>query len=69
MPKNLRKGGRKNMTLPCSDYQSERRFFDICIPDMRLRNNGSNVGLTNVLQVLITKGDVEGKTGTRKDRK
>ena len=31
----------------------ERRFFDICIADVRLRNNGSNVGPTSLLQILI----------------
>jgi len=25
-------------------YRRERRFFGICIPNVRLRNNGSNVG-------------------------
>ena len=34
-------------------YRRERRFFDICIPDVRLRNNGSNVGPTSLLQMLI----------------
>ena len=28
-------------------------FFEICMPGMRLRNNGSNVGLTSLLQMLI----------------
>ena len=31
----------------------ERRFFEICMPGMRLRNNGSNVGPTSLLQMLI----------------
>ena len=59
----------------------ERRFSDICIPGMRLRNNGSNVGLTSLLQILIREmgkgrtdtimdwGDGEGKASDRKDRK
>ena len=34
-------------------YRRERRFFDICILSVRLRNNGSNVGLTSLLQILI----------------
>ena len=50
-------------------YRRERRFFDICIPDMRLRNNGSNVGLTSLLQILAIQGDGEGEKGDRKDRK
>ena len=33
-------------------YRRERRFFDICIPGVRLRNNGSNVGPTSLLQIL-----------------
>jgi len=35
-------------------YRTERRFFDVCIPGMRLRKNGSNVGPTSLLQILIT---------------
>ena len=62
-------------------YRRERRFFEICIPSMRLRNNGSNVGLTSLLQILIREmgkgridtitdwGDGEGKASDRKDRK
>ena len=34
-------------------YRRERRFFDICIPGVRLRSSGSNVGLTSLLQMLI----------------
>ena len=34
-------------------YRREKRFFDVCIPGLRLRNNGSNVGLTSLLQMLI----------------
>ena len=34
-------------------YRRERRFSDVCIPGMRLRNNSSNVGLTSLLQMLI----------------
>ena len=34
-------------------YRRERRFFEICIPGVRLRNNDSNVGLTSLLQMLI----------------
>jgi len=34
-------------------YRRERRFFHICIPYVRLRNNGSNVGPTSLLQILI----------------
>jgi len=50
-------------------YQRERRFFDKCIPSMRLRNNGSNVGLSSLLQILVIQGDGEGEKGDRKDRK
>ena len=43
------------------------------MPGVRLRNNGSNVGPTSLLQMLIRemkKGeDGEGKAGNRKDRK
>ena len=35
-------------------YRGKRRLFDICIPDLRLRNNGSNVGPTSLLQILIS---------------
>ena len=41
-------------------YRRERRFFDICIPGVRLRNNGSNVGPTSLLQILVVQGDGEG---------
>ena len=34
-------------------YRRERRFFDVCIPGVRLSNNSSNVGLTSLLQMLI----------------
>jgi len=34
-------------------YRRERRFFEICMPSVRLRNNGSNVGPTSLLQMLI----------------
>ena len=34
-------------------YRRERRFFDICIPGVRLRNNDSNVGPTSLLHMLI----------------
>ena len=62
-------------------YRRERRFFEICIPSMRLRNNGPDVGPTSLLQILIRemrKGrtdtimdwdDGEGKVSDRKDRK
>ena len=62
-------------------YRRERRFSDICIPGVRLRNNGSNVGPTSLLQILIremgkermdtitNEGDGKGKAGDRKDRK
>ena len=62
-------------------YRRERQFFGICIPGVRLRNNGSNVGPTSLLQILIREmgkgrtdtimdwGDEEGKAGDRKDRK
>jgi len=41
----------------------------ICIPDVRLRNNSSNVGPTSLLQILVVQGDGEGEKGDRKDRK
>ena len=50
-------------------YRRERRFFDICIPNARLRNNGSNVSPTSLLQILVIQGDGERKKGYRKDRK
>ena len=50
-------------------YRRERRFFDVCIPGIRLRNNGSNVGPTSLLQILVVQGDGEGEKGDRKDRK
>ena len=62
-------------------YRRERRFFDICIPGMRLRNNDSNVGLTSLLQILIREmgkgrmdaitdwADGKWKASDRKDRK
>ena len=51
------------------------------MPVVRLRNNGSNVGPTSLLQMLIREmkkgrmdtvtnwGDGEGRKGNRKDRK
>ena len=68
---------------PClaPNYRREKRFFDICIPGVRLQNNGSNVGPTSLLQILIREmgkgrtdtitdwGDGEGKESNRKDRK
>jgi len=50
-------------------YRKERRFFDVCIPGMRLRNTGSNVGPTSLLQILVVQGDWEGEKGDKKDRK
>ena len=62
-------------------YRRERRFFEICIPGVRLRKNGPDVGLTSLLQMLIREigrgrmdtimdwGDGEGKESNRKDRK
>ena len=62
-------------------YRKERRFFVICIPGVRLRNNGSNVDLTSLLQMLIREmgkgrmdtimdwGNGEGNKGSREDRK
>jgi len=34
-------------------YRRERRFLEICMPGVRLRNNGSNVDPTSLLQMLI----------------
>ena len=50
-------------------YQRERRFFDICVPSVRLRNNSSNVGPNSLLQILVIQGHGEGEKGDRKDRK
>lgn len=59
-------------------YRRERRFIGICIPDLRFRNNSSNVGLLSLLQILVTKGDGAGnsnyelgwwKVGNRESRK
>jgi len=50
-------------------YQRERRFFAVCIPGVRLRNNSSNVGPTSLLQILVIQGVGEGDKGDRKDRK
>ena len=59
-------------------YRRERRFFDICISGVRLRNNSSNVGPTSLLQIFIRArgkgrtdtitdwGDGEGKASDRK---
>jgi len=53
----------------------------MCIPSVRLRNNGSNVSPTSLLQILIREigkgrtdtitdwGNGEGKVSNRKDRK
>jgi len=49
-------------------YRRERRFFEICMPGVRLRNSGSNVGLTSLLQMLIREMK-KGKASDRKDRK
>jgi len=50
-------------------YRREKRFFEICMPGVRLRNSGSNVGPTSLLQILVIHGDGEGEKGDRKDRK
>jgi len=50
-------------------YRRERRFFDICIPGVKLRNSSSNIGQTSLLQILVIQGDGEGEKGDRKDRK
>jgi len=34
-------------------YRREKRSFDVCIPGMRLRNNGADIGPTSLLQMLI----------------
>ena len=47
-----------NSTSPKTDpclapiYRRERRFFEICIPSMRLRNNGPDVGPNSLLKIL-----------------
>jgi len=50
-------------------YRRERRFFDVYIPGMSLRNNSSNVGSTSLLQILVVQGNGEGEKDGRKDRK
>jgi len=50
-------------------YRRERRFFDICIPGVRLRNNGPDVGPTSLLQILVVQGEEEGEKDDTKDRK
>ena len=74
---------KNNSVLPCPTpiYRRERRYFELCMPGVRLRNNGSNVGPTSLLQILIREmwkgrtdtitdwGDGEGKASDRKDRK
>ena len=50
-------------------YRRERRFFDICIPNVRLRNNGSNVDPISLLQILVVQGEGEREKSNRKDRK
>jgi len=47
-------------------YRRERRFFEICMPRMRLRNNDSNVGPTSLLQMLIREMK-KGRTDTITD--
>ena len=49
----LHKGGHSAPVCLAPIYRRERRFFEICMPSVRLRNNGSNVGLTSLLQILI----------------
>ena len=44
-----------NVTCLAPIYRRERRFFDVSVPGVRLRNNGSNVGPTSLLQMLIRK--------------
>ena len=36
-------------------YRRERRFVEICISSVRLRNNGPDVGPISLLQILIRK--------------
>jgi len=66
-----RLGSTEKLRPPCLApiYQREMRFFDVCIPGLRLRNSGSNVGPTSLLQILVVQGDGEGEKGDRKDRK
>ena len=49
----LHKGGHSAPVCLAPIYRRERRFFEICMPGVRLRNNGSNVGPTSLLQMLI----------------
>lgn len=46
--------------------RTERRFFDISIPAVRLRNNSSNVGPTSLLPILIREMG-NGRMGTITD--
>ena len=45
---------------PClaPNYRRERRFFEICMPGVRLRNNGSN-GWSDQFITNVNKGDEE----------
>jgi len=56
---------------PCltTIYRRERKFFDKCIPGVRLRNNNSDVGPTSLLQILVVQGEEEGEKDDTKDRK
>ena len=56
---------------PCltTIYRRERKFFDKCIPGVRLRNNSSDVGPTSLLQILVVQGEEEGEKDDTKDRK
>ena len=64
-------GNSDTVSPPCLApiYRRERRFFEIRMPGVRLRNNGSNVGPTSLLQILAIQGDGEGEKDDRKDRK
>ena len=44
-------------------YRVRGGSFNICISGMRLKNNGSNVGPTSLLQIRINQGDLEGEAG------
>ena len=55
--------------LSHSSLSEGDEVFDVCIPGMRLGNNGSNVGPTSLLQILVVQGDGEEEKGDRKDRK
>ena len=54
----LHKGGHSAPVCLAPIYRRERRFFEICMPGVRLRNNGSN-GWSDQFITNVNKGDEE----------